>query len=188
MVLDNIDLMINTYIGGLFALLVVTVHALIVSKANKLYTFIIIPLALVMSLFTWQAITMLRGLPIYGLPYDEDITILYVYDHKPWIYTVLMDPEKGPMLYKIDWTKQNQKKMQGIKRNIGTDKAEGQFKKGLHNDVESFEPSNIKADSAPIEKRVIVPSKQTEITYQTYQDRMREELNTSLGAGPVGGI
>lgn len=174
---DNIDLMINLYVGGLFVLLIVTVHALIVSKANKWYTFIIIPFVLIMSLYTWQAITMLRGMPIYGLPYDEEITILYVYDHKPFIYAVLAHPEKGPMLYKIDWTKEDQKKMQGLKRNVGTDQAEGKFKKGLHSDSISFEMSNIEAGGTPIEKDTVEQTTEQELTYQTYQDRVRDEIN-----------
>ena len=52
----TVDTMILVYIAGLFSLILICLYALIQSKANKLYTFIIIPLALIMASMTWQGI------------------------------------------------------------------------------------------------------------------------------------
>jgi len=121
------DMLIMVYIAGLFVLILVCMYALIQSKANKLYTFIIIPLALLMASMTWQGIKMLQGMPIYGLPWEEKIEVLYVQDTKPWIF-VLVKEEDGPKLYKIDWTEENKKKMKEIQKQIGSSNAQGQFK------------------------------------------------------------
>lgn len=121
------DMLIMVYIVGLFVLILVCMYALIQSKANKLYTFIIIPLALLMASMTWQGIKMLQGMPIYGLPWEEKIEVLYVQDTKPWIF-VLVKEEDGPKLYKIDWTEENKKKMKEIQKQIGSSNAQGQFK------------------------------------------------------------
>ena len=69
----TVDTMITVYVVGLFVLILVCLYALIQSKANKLYTFIIIPLALIMASMTWQGIKLLQGMPVYGLPVDEKI-------------------------------------------------------------------------------------------------------------------
>lgn len=124
----TVDTMIMVYVVGLFALIIVCLYALIQSKANKLYTFIIIPLALIMASMTWQGIKLLQGMPVYGLPMNEKIEVLYVEDNKPWIF-VLLREEHGPVLYKIDWTEANKKKMQELKRLIGGSFAQGKFKK-----------------------------------------------------------
>ena len=124
----TVDTMIMVYVVGLFALIIVCLYALIQSKANKLYTFIIIPLALIMASMTWQGIKLLQGMPVYGLPMNEKIEVLYVEDNKPWIF-VLLREEHGPVLYKIDWTEENKKKMQELKRRIGSSFAQGKFKK-----------------------------------------------------------
>lgn len=124
----TVDTMIMVYIVGLFALILICLYALIQSKANKLYTFIIIPLALIMASMTWQGIKLLQGMPVYGLPMNEKIEVLYVEDNKPWIF-VLLREEHGPVLYKIDWTEENKKKMQELKRLIGSSFSQGKFKK-----------------------------------------------------------
>jgi len=109
----TIDTLILIYVLGLFALIIICLYALIQSKANKLYTFIIIPLALIMASMTWQGIKLLQGMPVYGLPMDEKIEVLYVQDDEPWIY-VLLKTKKGPVFYKIDWTEENKKKMKEL--------------------------------------------------------------------------
>jgi len=124
----TVNTMIMVYVVGLFALIIVCLYALIQSKANKLYTFIIIPLALIMASMTWQGIKLLQGMPVYGLPMNEKIEVLYVEDNKPWIF-VLLREKHGPVLYKIDWTEENKKKMQELKRLIGGSFAQGKFKK-----------------------------------------------------------
>jgi len=124
----TVDTMIMVYVIGLFILILVCLYALIQSKANKLYTFIIIPLALIMASMTWQGIKLLQGMPVYGLPMNEQIEVLYVEDNKPWIF-VLLREEHGPVLYKIDWTEENKKKMQNLKRLIGSSFSQGKFEK-----------------------------------------------------------
>lgn len=140
MYLNNltIDMMIMVYVIGLFFLILVCLYALIQSKANKLYTFIIIPLALVMASMTWQAVTALQGLPIYGFPDDKKIEVMFVHDSKPWIYVLLNNKKSGPMFYKIDWSKSNQKKIQELKNKIGTTGAQGTFKKTNQGESKSF--------------------------------------------------
>jgi len=146
------DIMISLYVVGLFTLVLVCVYALIQSKANKWYTFTIIPFALIMALYTWKAVTALQGLPIYGLPYMKNVIVMYVYDQKPWIYAVLNTDDKGLMLYKIDWTEADHEKMQALKDSIGTSDAEGEFTKGLNAEASSFEFSNIDNAGANIVK------------------------------------
>jgi len=139
----NVDTMIMLYVVGLFMLVVICIYALIQSKANRVYTFIIIPTALIMSLYSWQAITALQGLPIYGLPYSKEIQVLYTYDEKPWIYALLSEPTKGPKLYKIDWTKANLQKVKELSGPDGKRQPQGKFVKGLNGEAVSFELSNI---------------------------------------------
>jgi len=157
----NIDTMIMLYVIGLFLLVVICVYALIQSKANRLYTFIIIPASLVMSLYSWQAITALQGLPIYGLPYDKEIQILYTYDEKPWIYILLSEPNKGPILYKTDWSKANLQKLNELSGDNGQSQAQGKFNKGLNGEAVSFEMSNILPNGQSALKR---PPKPRSIT------------------------
>ena len=74
----TIDMMIQFYIVGLFTLILVCLYALIQSKANKLYTFIIIPLALIIASMTWQGIKLLQGMPVYGLPMQQQVQVMFV--------------------------------------------------------------------------------------------------------------
>lgn len=134
----TVNMMILVYIAGLFALILICMYALIQSKANSLYTFIIIPLALLMASMTWQGIKLLQGMPVYGLPVDEKVEVLYVQDNKPWIF-VLLKEENGPVLYKIDWSEENKKKMKELQRKIGSSLAQGKFEiKGNKGESESL--------------------------------------------------
>tara|TARA_R110002074_G_scaffold84696_1_gene187833 strand:- start:1951 stop:2631 length:681 start_codon:yes stop_codon:yes gene_type:complete len=132
----TIDTMILLYIAGLFALILVCLYALIQSKANKLYTFIIIPLALVMASMTWQGIKLLQGMPIYGLPENQEVEVMWVNDNKPWIFAVLKI-DSDPVLFKIDWSEENKKKMKELEKKIGSSLAQGKFKKTKSNKGES---------------------------------------------------
>jgi hypothetical protein len=77
-------------------------------------------------------------MPVYGLPVDEKVEVLYVQDNKPWIF-VLLKEENGPVLYKIDWTEENKKKMKELQRKIGTSLAQGKFEiKGNKGESESL--------------------------------------------------
>jgi len=162
----TIDTLILIYVLGLFVLILICLYALIQSKANKLYTFIIIPLALLMASMTWQGIKLLQGMPVYGLPIDEKIEVLYVQDAEPWIF-VLLKTKKGPVFYKIDWTDENKKKMKDLQKMIGSSFAQGKFKK----------PRNFGEDSksyyfTPMENMSEPESKDGEdsVTFSTSQD------------------
>ena len=133
----TIDMMIMVYITGLFTLILVCLYALIQSKANKLYTFIIIPLALIIASMTWQGIKLLQGMPVYGLPMETQVQVMFVHDSKPWIY-VLLNSENGPKFYKIDWTEENKKKMKDLQKKIGTSDGDGKFKEGNAGESDSF--------------------------------------------------
>jgi hypothetical protein len=133
----TIDLMIQFYIVGLFSLIIVCLYALIQSKANKLYTFTIIPLALIIASMTWQGIKLLQGMPVYGLPMETQVQVMFVHDSKPWIY-VLLNSENGPKFYKIDWTEENKKKMKDLQKKIGSSSGDGKFKEGNPGESKSF--------------------------------------------------
>jgi len=133
----TIDMMIQFYIVGLFTLILVCLYALIQSKANKLYTFTIIPLALIIASMTWQGIKMLQGMPVYGLPMETQVQVMFVHDSKPWIY-VLLNSENGPKFYKIDWTEENKKKMKDLQKKIGSSDGDGEFKEGNPGESDSF--------------------------------------------------
>ena len=147
----TIDMMIIIYVVGLFTLIVVCLYALIQSRANKLYTFIIIPLALLIASMTWQGIKALQGMPIHGLPMDETIQIMYVNDNKPWIY-ILLNSEDGPKFYKIEWSEENKKKMKELQQRIGTSYGKGKFKEGNPGESDSFFFTPMENMSEPEEK------------------------------------
>jgi hypothetical protein len=132
----TMNTLIMVYILGLFILILVCLYALIQSKANKLYTFIIIPLALIMASMTWQGIKLLQGMPVYGLPEKEEVEVMWVNDNKPWIYVVLKK-DGAPVLYKIDWSEENKKKMKELEKKIGSSLAQGQFETTKSNAGES---------------------------------------------------
>lgn len=131
----TVDTLILLYILGLFTLILVCLYALIQSKANKLYTFIIIPLALMMASMTWQGIKVLQGMPVYGLP-EVEVEVMWVNDNKPWIYVVLKR-DGVPVLHKIDWTEENKKKMKELQKMVGSSLAQGKFEQKESNNGES---------------------------------------------------
>ena len=131
----TMNTLIMVYILGLFILILVCLYALIQSKANKLYTFIIIPLALIMASMTWQGIKVLQGMPVYGLP-EKEVEVMWVNDNKPWIY-VILKKHGVPVLYKIDWTEENKKKMKELQKMIGSSLAQGKFEETESNNGES---------------------------------------------------
>ena len=131
----TMNTLIMVYILGLFILILVCLYALIQSKANKLYTFIIIPLALIMASMTWQGIKVLQGMPVYGLP-EKEVEVMWVNDNKPWIY-VILKKDGVPVLYKIDWTEENKKKMKELQKMIGSSLAQGKFEETESNNGES---------------------------------------------------
>jgi hypothetical protein len=131
----TVDTLILLYVLGLFTLIVICLYALIQSKANKLYTFIIIPLALIMVSMTWQGIKVLQGMPVYGLP-EKEVEVMWVNDNKPWIY-VILKKDGVPVLYKIDWTEENKKKMKELQKMIGSSMVQGKFKETETNNGES---------------------------------------------------
>ena len=133
----TIDMMIIIYIVGLFTLIIVCLYALIQSRANKLYTFVIIPLALLIASMTWQGIKALQGMPIYGLPIEQQVQVMFVHDSKPWIY-VLLNSVDGPKFYKIDWSEDNKKKMKDLQRKIGSSEGDGKFKEGIPGEQKSL--------------------------------------------------
>jgi len=131
----TVDTLILLYVLGLFALIIICLYALIQSKANKLYTFVIIPLALIMASMTWQGIKVLQGMPVYGLP-EKEVEVMWVNDNKPWIY-VILKKDGVPVLYKIDWTEENKKKMKELQKMIGSSLAQGKFEETESNNGES---------------------------------------------------
>lgn len=77
-------------------------------------------------------------MPVYGLP-ETEVEVMWVNDNKPWIFVVLKK-EGQPVLYKIDWSEENKKKMKELQRNIGSSLAQGKFepKKTNKGESESF--------------------------------------------------
>ena len=149
----TVNTLIMVYILGLFILILVCLYALIQSKANKLYTFIIIPLALIMASMTWQGIKLLQGMPVYGLPENQEVEVMWVNDNKPWIYAVLKI-DKEPVLFKIDWSEENKKKMKELEQAIGSSLAQGKFKiKRNKGESESYHFTPMQDLSEPEEKR-----------------------------------
>lgn len=150
----TVNTLIMVYILGLFTLILICLYALIQSKANKLYTFIIIPLALVMASMTWQGIKLLQGMPVYGLPENQEVEVMWVNDNKPWIFVVLKK-DGAPVLYKIDWSEENKKKMKELEKQIGSSMAQGQFEviKSNNGESESLFFTPMMNLSEPLEKR-----------------------------------
>ena len=122
--------MMKLYIAGLFLLGCVSMYSLIQARTNRWLMFVMIPLVLGMCLYTWQAITVLRGKPIPDLPIDENVEVVWVTNQKPQILLLLRhDDEFTPIYYSIPWTQENAKRIAGmekIKKN-GI-KLEGKFK------------------------------------------------------------
>lgn len=134
--------MITGYIIGLFILAGVSMYALIQSKTNRWIVFILIPIILCMSLYTWQAITFLQGKPVAGLPEDKEVEIIYISVRKPDIYLLMKHiDQQQPTYYFVPWTKENAKKLQQLRRlqQAGLD-LQGKFtrkRKGNNSESES---------------------------------------------------
>ena len=173
----TIDMMIQFYIVGLFTLILVCLYALIQSKANKLYTFTIIPLALIIASMTWQGIKMLQGMPVYGLPMQQQVQVMFVHDSKPWIY-VLLNSENGPKFYKIDWTEENKKKMKDVQKKIGSSDGDGEFKEGNPGESNSFFFTPM-MNMGEFQGKEPEESRNSEVTF---------ENNVITGSGPGGSM
>ena len=78
----------NLYVYGLFVVAAVSVYSLIYSRQNKLVTFILIPLILGVSIWTWHAIKILQGTPLDELIWDKQAQVIWAYQDKPNIYLV----------------------------------------------------------------------------------------------------
>lgn len=105
-------MMIELYVAGLFLLGCVSMYSLIQSSTNRWLVFILIPLILVMCLFTWRAITVLQGKPIMHVPTDENVEIVFVTNQKPTIFFLLRhEDDFVPRYYSIPWTEENAKKI-----------------------------------------------------------------------------
>jgi hypothetical protein len=173
----TIDNLILVYVVGLFALIIISLYALIQSKANKLYTFILIPLALIITSMTWQGIKMLQGMPVYGLPIDEKIEVLYVQNDEPWIYVLLnsIETQRGPVFYKIDWTVENEKKMKKLQEAVGSSRAQGEFKK----------PTNYGEDSKSLYFLPMTDQSEHEGKNQDDERSVTFSTSTTTGSGPT---
>lgn len=125
-----IEHIIQIYIVGLFILAVVSVYSLIMSRQNRLATFIMTPMILVMSLFTWQAVTLLQGTPILGLPFNEEVEVIYIRRQKPDILLLIKNEnELVPHYYSIPWTEENSKKFAEMEQEAQSGMLmEGEFK------------------------------------------------------------
>ena len=113
----------------LFMLAVVAIYAIIQTGKNNVITFFLIPLVLVSSIFTGYSIYVLQGTPVDALPKGE-VTVLWAEVQKPNIYFLVRHAdEPRPTYYRMPYTKENAKKMQGMKQKAeeGTP-MEGQFK------------------------------------------------------------
>jgi hypothetical protein len=124
-----------------------------------------------MASMTWQGIKLLQGMPVYGLPMDEKIEVLYVQDDEPWIY-VLLKTKKGPVFYKIDWTEENKKKMKELQKMIGGSFAQGKFKKeGNKGETQnSFIFTPMENMSEPESKDARTSDETDGVTFRTSQD------------------
>jgi hypothetical protein len=149
--------MISLYVIGLFLLALISVYALIQSKTNRLVTFVLIPVALIISLYSWQVVKALQGTPIIGLPMNIESRVIYIHNEKPNILFLVQEKSEEyqmPRYYSIPWTESNAQEAEKMKRKgqqgIPVD---GQFKaKDGGGDEESFEFSDIDQRSSPIPK------------------------------------
>ena len=150
-------MMITMYVIGLFLLALISVYALIQSKTNRLITFVLIPIALVISLYSWQVVKALQGTPIIGLPMNVESRVIYIHNEKPNILFLVQEKSQEhqmPRYYSIPWTEKNAEEAEKMKRQSqrGTP-VDGQFKaRDGGGDDNSFEFSNIELRSSPIPK------------------------------------
>lgn len=155
--------MITAYVIGLFILALISVYALIQSKANRLITFVLIPVALVISLYSWQVVKALQGTPILGLPMNVESRVIYIHNEKPNILFLVQEKSEEyqmPRYYSIPWTEKNAEEAEKMKRKGQQGMpVDGQFKaKDGGGDDNSFEFSNIEQRSSPIPKNYSLES------------------------------
>ena len=141
----------NFYVYGLFIVAAVSVYSLIYSRQNKLVTFILIPLILGVSIWTWHAIKILQGTPLDDLIWDKQAQIIWAYQDKPNIYMLArMGKTREPTYFVIPWSEENMYKIRKIQEGIKMQgSVQGQFKKPrgytgaqsdfFFNEVERFE-------------------------------------------------
>jgi hypothetical protein len=121
----------NLYVYGLFVVAAVSVYSLIYSRQNKLVTFILIPLILGVSIWTWHAIKILQGTPLDELIWDKQAQVIWAYQDKPNIYLVArMGKSREPTYFVIPWTEENMYKIKKIQEGIQQKgSVQGTFKK-----------------------------------------------------------
>ena len=141
-------------IGLVFALSVLTVYSLIQLGKNNILTFFLIPLALVASIFTGYTIFALQGTPIDDMP-DGQVEVIWVEIQKPNIYFLVRhvdDPK--PAFYRMDYTKENAKKMQDLSEKADAGQpSNGEFKlkdkDGGISQMKEFTFDTIRRESLP---------------------------------------
>jgi len=134
--------MISAYIVGLFFLGIVSVYALIQSRSNRFIVFLLIPLILSMTLYTWQAVTYLQGTAIEGIPEEQEMEIIYITVRKPDILFLVQHKDRDrATFYSIPWTKENAKKASRLRKLAESGiNLRGKFTKKQRNGGESKSP------------------------------------------------
>ena len=138
----------------LFMLAVVAIYAIIQTGKNNVITFFLIPLVLVSSIFTGYSIYVLQGTPVNTLP-EGEVTVLWAEVQKPNIYFLVRHvDEQRPTYYRMPYTKENAKKMQGMKQKAEEgNPMEGKFKvlkqKGSLVSMDEFTFDRIKRFALP---------------------------------------
>ena len=138
----------------LFSLAVLTIYAIIQSGKNNVLTFFLIPLVLISSLYTGYSIYALQGTPIDSLPKGE-VEVLWAEVQKPNIYFLVRhvdDPK--PAFYRMDYTKENAKKMQDLSEKADAGQpSNGEFKlkdkDGGISQMKEFTFDTIRRESLP---------------------------------------
>jgi hypothetical protein len=141
-------MMITLYAIGLFVVALTSVYALIQSRTNRILTFVLIPLVLTISVFSWQVVKMLEGTPIMGLPpQDQETRVLYIHNEKPLILFLVAEKSeeyKVPRYYAIPWTEKAAEEAERMKAQAKRGRpVDGKFTPKSYNDEQSFEFSNI---------------------------------------------
>lgn len=113
----------------LFLLAVVSVYALIKSKSNFVALFFLIPVILSSSIYTGYSIYVLQGTPINGLP-EGKVEVIWAEMQKPDIVFLVRHENKPiPKYYRIPYTKENAKILQGLHQSASMGHPqEGEFK------------------------------------------------------------
>ena len=117
------------------ALCVITIvfclYAIIISRKHKLLTFLLVPLFVFTSFYMYYITNLYKGMPLYDIPTDENVTLVSLKIGKPWIYLVIkLDEEEMAKLYAVPYTDENKKKMQQVANSLtrqGGTNLRGQF-------------------------------------------------------------